>query len=96
MKNVYVIRDEVSGECGDFFCLPSDAVLSRSMAATVAAVDDAEVIARMRDSVVYQIAVTGEADSGLPYIEMLPAPRLALRVSNSFSFSKEVNNNAES
>ena len=96
MKNVYVIRDEVSGEYGDFFCLPSDAVLSRSMAATVAAVDDVEVIARMRDSVVYQLAVTGEADSGLPYIELLPAPRLALRVSNSFSFSKEVIDNAES
>lgn len=92
MKNVYVIRDEVSGECGDFFCLPSDAVLSRSMAATVAMVDDAETIARMRDSVVYQIAVSGDSDSGLPFIEMLPAPRLALRVSASFSMSDEVRN----
>ncbi|AXH73128.1 MAG: hypothetical protein [Microviridae sp.] len=94
MKNVYVIRDEVSGECGDFFCLPSDAVLSRSLASTVAMVDDVEILARMRDSVVYQIAVTGESDSGLPYIEMLPAPRLAFRVSNSFSLSKEAKSDA--
>ena len=91
MKNVYVIRDEVSGELWPiFFVSRLDAVLSRSMAATVAMVDDAETVARMRDSVVYQIAVTSDSDSGLPFIEMLPAPRLALRVSASFSMSDEV------
>jgi hypothetical protein len=91
LKNVYVIRDEVSGELWPiFFVSRLDAVLSRSMAATVAMVDDAETVARMRDSVVYQIAVTSDSDSGLPFIEMLPAPRLALRVSASFSMSDEV------
>lgn len=95
MKNVYVVRDEVSGETGDFFCVPSDAVLSRATASTVSRVDDPELLARMRDFVVYQIAVSGEGSDGLPFIEMLPAPRLALRVADSFSLTSEVKKDEE-
>lgn len=81
MQNMYVIRDEVSLETGDLFCLANDAVLSRSMASVVASVESADVLSRMRDSVVYQVAVVASDVDGFPIVEPLPRPRLALRVS---------------
>ena len=81
MQNMYVIRDEVSYETGDLFCLSNDAVLSRSMASAVASVEDANVLSRMRDSVVYQVAAVSPDVDGFPIVEPLPRPRLALRVS---------------
>ena len=81
MQNMYVIRDEVSFETGDLFCLSNDAVLSRSMASVVASVENADVLARMRDSVVYQVATVSPDTDGFPIVEPLPRPRLALRVS---------------
>ncbi|AXQ66275.1 MAG: hypothetical protein [Microviridae sp.] len=81
MKNIYVVRDEVSGEFGEPFCMANDSVLSRSMVNTVALVEDNAILARMRDSVVYQIAVLTET-MDFPVIDSLPTPRLALRVSS--------------
>ena len=81
MKNVYVIRDEVSYETGDLFCLANDAVLARSMESVVASVEDATILSRMRDSVVYQVATVSPDVDGFPIVEPLPRPRLALRVS---------------
>ena len=81
MQNMYVIRDEVSYETGDLFCLANDAVLSRSMASVVASVEDADVLSRMRDSVVYHVATVSSDVDGFPIVEPLPRPRLALRVS---------------
>lgn len=81
MNNMYVIRDEVSYETGDLFCLANDAVLSRSMASAVASVQDSGVLSRMRDSVVYQVATVHPDVDGFPIVEPLARPRLALRVS---------------
>lgn len=81
MQNMYVIRDEVSYETGDLFCLANDAVLSRSMVSVVDSVEDADVLSRMRDSVVYQVATVSSDVDGFPIVEALPRPRLALRVS---------------
>lgn len=82
MKNMYVMRDEVSYETGDLFCLANDVVLSRSMASVVSSVEDASVLSRMRDFVIYQVATVSSDVDEFPIVEPLPRPRLALRVSS--------------